>query len=62
MLLQTLKSMGLDKKVGQLLSDMTPSQSGEKFGSGPDDMPRPQLDCGPYANQVPLPQLQLLPI
>jgi hypothetical protein len=50
MLLQKLllKMGGLDAKATTILSDMTPSSSGD---TGP-DMPRPILDCGPYANTV----------
>jgi len=39
---------GLDARATTILSDMTPASSGDQ---GP-DMPRPLLDCGPYANQV----------
>jgi len=39
---------GLDAKATTILSDMTPASSGD---TGP-DMPRPLLDCGPYANSV----------
>ena len=39
---------GLDKKATTILSDMTPASSGDT-GT---DMPRPILDCGPYANTV----------
>jgi hypothetical protein len=50
MLLQSLAKLGLglDKKATTILSDMTPASSGDTGA----DMPRPILDCGPYANTV----------
>jgi len=64
MLLQSLLKMGLiphglDARATTILSVMTPASSGD---TGP-DMPRPILDCGPYANTVPPPfplQLQYI--
>jgi hypothetical protein len=47
-LVARLAGHGLDAKATTILSDMTPASSGDK---GP-DMPRPLLDCGPYANSV----------
>jgi hypothetical protein len=41
-------SGGLDKRATTILSDMTPASSGDTGV----DMPRPILDCGPYANTV----------
>jgi hypothetical protein len=47
-LVARLAGHGLDAKATTILSDMNPASSGDK---GP-DMPRPLLDCGPYANSV----------
>jgi hypothetical protein len=47
MLLTALTQLGVVPH-GTALSDMTPSSSGDTGK----DMPRPLLDCGPYANSV----------